>query len=108
MPLEITFLEGISLFLHYLGLPYRRRTKFATAGRLQCAGDHHAGGNGLPPADCKPPGVTQNSAGALPNPPGVIFTAGALQCARGILSYHRHTGKQPYAPAVCILGFRKN
>ena len=59
--------------IHYYRIRYRWRTKIATAGGLQCAGDHHAGGNLLPPADCKPPGVIPNTAGVLPHPPGVIL-----------------------------------
>ena len=49
----------------------------AIPGGLQTAGDHLAGGNSLPPAVWKPPGVTQVSAGGLetvggiPLPPAV-------------------------------------
>jgi hypothetical protein len=39
--------------------------KWPIPGVLQFASDHLAGGNDLPPAYCKPPGVTQNTAGAL-------------------------------------------
>ena len=52
-------------------------------GGLQTAGDHLAGGNTLPPAVCKPPGVTQFTTGALHKQPGVFFTASCLPSAGG-------------------------
>ena len=42
-------------------------------GGLQTAGDHLAGGNTLPPAVCKPPGVSLVSAGCLCQPPGILL-----------------------------------
>jgi hypothetical protein len=78
--------------------------KRLTAGIFVFAGDHLAGGKPLPPAHCKPPGVTQITAGTSANSPGVLFTAGTFQFARGI---ELPPAKQPYVPAVCILGFKK-
>ena len=51
-------------------------------GGLQTAGDHIAGGNSLPPAVCKPPGVTQFTTGALHKQPGVF-------CYRQLFTFRR-------------------
>jgi hypothetical protein len=58
--------------------------KRLTAGTFVFAGDHLAGGKPLPPAHCKPPGVTQITAGTSANSPEVLFTAGTFRFARGI------------------------
>ena len=51
-------------------------------GGLQTAGDHLVGGNTLPPAVCKPPGVTQFTTGALHKQPGVF-------CYRQLFTFRR-------------------
>ena len=55
---------------------------WAIPGGLQTAGDHLAGGNTLPPAVCKPPGVSLVSVGCLCKTPGILFTAGGFKTAR--------------------------
>jgi hypothetical protein len=79
--------------------------KWLTAGTFAFASDNLAGGNALPPAFCKPPGVTQNTAGTL------------SQTAGGNI-YHRHfpirqghlilpLAQRPSSPAVTLSGFKK-
>ena len=69
-------------------------------GGLQTAGDHIAGGNSLPPAVCKPPGVNQFTTGSFTQtaratllPPVVSRLPGVSLCS---------TGEFPKQPAVIL------